>query len=182
MECHFCTQGEKTQDWYTNLCPAHRAEYCANKRKVRLEKKRALIKEARKGDAAHKLLAECIEFGHSYMPMEYGREICRRCGFIIASRKRLSEGLREYHNRQISNATQAWKNFQKLQGFYMRAPRIFEHVSYSAKVANILYYLRYNLKYTDAMILKVSGMTPSVLNAYIVKYPAVYRNGEIVAL
>lgn len=141
-----------------------------------------MLRLAEKGEVPNRITAVCIGFGHSYHKMEYGREVCRRCGFIIASRERLSEALLEYHDKQLSNSLQSWRYMKKLNCHYMRAPKIFEDTTDSAKIANILYYLRYNLKYSDTTILKITGMTPSVLNAYIVRYPAVMRNRKLFVL
>lgn len=182
MECCFCTQEEKTQDWWTHLCRTHRAEYKKEKKKERLNKIRKMLRLAEKGEVPNRITAVCIEFGHSYSTMEYGREVCRRCGFIIASRERLTEALLSYHDKQISNSLQSRRYLQKLQHHFMASPKLFDEVTDSAKIANILYYMRYTLNHSDDTILRIAGMTPSVLNAYIVRYPAVKRNGKLFVL
>ena len=141
-----------------------------------------MLRLAEKGEVPNSITAGCVEFGHSYVPMEYGREVCKRCGFIIASRERLSEALLGYHDKQVSNSLQSERYMKRLQHHYMAAPKVFDDTTESAKVANILYYMRYNLRYSDEAILRITGMTPSVLNAYIVRYTAVVRNGKLLVL
>lgn len=174
--CHICNQEETyPNDWYAQLCQEHRSEYLKKRRDERLERKK---NERYKHGTRNPV---CAEIGHSYISIDIEREQCKRCGLIICDRTLLKEFLRNHHATQISNSLNAERYFLILKHHVNDAPVVFHPIGTHAKVANILYYMRYTLGHDAGTICRMARMPESTLNAYIMHFTAYERNGKVAA-
>ena len=123
----------------------------------------------------------CQQIGHIWKKYGWELEKCWRCGHIIKDRAIFSHRQRELYKTAIAPGIRAEKHLKSLWKYYIHAEKIFDGGT-DAKVANAIYYMRYVRELTLDSIVRDMQSTHAVLNAYIVRFPAIFRDGKLVAL
>lgn len=141
------------------MCKQHRSEYIKEKMRKLADWKREQIRLY--GDNP------CKTQPHAYFFLNQYKERCKNCGVTISNRKIKREPYRLGVAQEISSE----KYFKVLHCYHMTAAVRFHPISTDAKVANILYSLRYDNGMDADTIVKIAHMPHSILNRYLLRFP-----------
>ena len=140
--------------WYFHLCEKHKQEHRAKIKKERESKK--------------------CEFGnHIWKAAFHGgieKKRCLRCDKVR---------IPSYMNTALEIMTNSFLLYGKMEKLVKRFPRKyrrFEEHNYSERVVNILYWLRYEKKWTAERIEETFNIEKSVTNLLIARYP--WKKGD----
>jgi len=159
MNCYVCGGEKHPQTWYNDMCKQHRSEYVKEKMRLYADRKKEQIRMYGHNPCATK--------PHEYFSLNQWKERCKNCGITIASRKLKREPYRLGVAQEIGSA----KYLKILRCYHMTAKIRFHPVSEDAKVANILYTLRYDKGMDADTIVRIAHMPHSVLNKYLLRFP-----------
>lgn len=140
-----------------NICDFHYDEH----KKVRNRRKRL--------NKSSNVL--CGIGGHIFKAYENKRK-CIRCDWVIGSAEKMLASQNRSRKTNIGKYFYSEMFSIKLDGYY-RQLKEFRFVPYSdtAKVANVLYYLRYDKGWEAQDIEKEFNISPITLNRYLFAYP-----------
>lgn len=151
--CHMCGH-EKMQNWYFLLCEPHKKEHREKKKRERAAKK-------------------CENGNHMWATTFHAgieRKRCNKCGKVKIP-SYLDTGL-----ERRTNSFSIYTRMGKLVKRFPRKYRRFEELYYSGRVANLIYWLRYEKNWTAEKIETTFKIPPEVLNSFIYIYT--WRKGD----
>jgi len=113
---------------------------------------------------------KCKKTGHEWCKVAGQQKRCINCFTTIADGA-TNRGAYSVRRINVSKAVDASRHLKNLQAKGRTPRRIFEEKDDTACVANLIYHLRYVLKWEAFAIERQANMAPQSLNWYLINYP-----------